>query len=318
MSACARCGTRYSGAARLCRNCGAELGAAEPRDEVDVAREAAKNPPFVSPSVGIRVCPRCGRVVPSKELACTTCNDHAPPIIVPPRADGAYWARVTLEYRCEGCKANVPLGVFEPEGGVACVLCNHSTKPSLFFWRVVLKHAHTVADLSGPDPEGRSATAGVSIAAANPFATVGVDVTDIEGDAMREDDDVPQKLRAGPGHPLCDGCRAPVASESCAECNHPARWVVPATATKVNRALRAIVTTGGVASKAPTIVALRCPTCSGTLELESGSNQATCRFCKTTSLIQRPTGTERTLPLATFLLFSGPSAKRTELTQAAR
>ncbi|CAN5658130.1 hypothetical protein BH09MYX1_BH09MYX1_03420 [soil metagenome] len=73
--------------------------------------------------------------------------------------------------------------------------------------------------------------------------------------------------------------------------------------------------TGGAATAAPGIVALRCPSCSGTLSLAEGSGQATCKFCGTTSLVNRATP-EVALPAACFFLFVGPSAQRIELSKA--
>lgn len=322
MSSCPKCQTRFSGGARLCRNCGTDLSAVADGDEGraldDRAPRATPRVPFVPPSVGIRTCPRCGRIVPATVLTCAECSGASAPIVVPPRADGAYWARVRCEYHCAGCKSWVPLASFGSSGDSTCVLCNHPQAQPLFFWRVVLKHAHAVADLAGPDPEGRAPTPGVSIATKNPYKELGVDAAEIAGDAMREDDDVPRALFAGPGHPPCDECLTPLEGDAtalaCPRCKRPARTVLPKLAATVNRALRAIVVTGGAASVTPGVVALRCPTCSGALTLAEGATQATCRFCQTTSLVNRA-APSAPLPLATFFLFAGPSAKRTELSK---
>lgn len=318
MSACPRCQTRYSGAVRLCRNCGADLPPAG-TDDPPVASAKAERVPFVPPSVGLRICPRCGRIVPAKSVGCGACTGAAAPIVVPPRSDGAYWARVACEYRCTACKSWVPLAAFSSEGESICVLCNASQPQPLFFWRVVLTHAHAVADLAGPDPEGRAPVPGVTLATSNPYRDIGMDDVDIEGAATREDDDVPRGLRAGPGHPLCDDCLTPldgdVGSLACPRCKRPARAALPPVAARVNRALRGVVVVGGVsASATPGVVALRCPTCSGALTLAAGESQATCRFCQTTSLVNRG-APSNPLPRGTFFLFSGPSTKRTELSK---
>ncbi|CAN5658098.1 hypothetical protein BH09MYX1_BH09MYX1_03410 [soil metagenome] len=196
MAACARCGTRYSGGVRLCRNCGGVLPPAE-LDDGEIARGTAAHVPFVAASEGIRICPRCGRIVPAKRTGCESCPTH-PPIVVPPQRGGACFVRVTSDYHCAGCASWVPLRLFAADGVPVCVLCNHLQNQPVFFWRVVAKHAHSVADLAGPDPEGRNPTPGVTIAARNPFRSIGMDVARVEGDDIREDDDVPRFLSVGP------------------------------------------------------------------------------------------------------------------------
>lgn len=318
MSACPRCHTRFSGAARLCRNCGAELPLAVADVEAS-PRAREERVPFVPASVGLRTCPRCGRIVPAKAVVCASCPGAAAPIVVPPRSDGGYWGRVACDFRCSGCASWVPLAGFSSDGGAICVLCNVTTALPLFFWRVVLTHAHAVADLAGPDPEGRAPIAGVTIGRTNPYRDVGMDDVDVPGDASREDDDVPRGLRAGPGHPLCDDCLAPIEGDpsalACPRCKRPARSALPAVSSRIDRGLHAIVVTGGPSASATLgVVALRCPTCSGALTLAPGQTQATCRFCQTTSLVNRGAPSEP-LPRGAFFLFTGPSAKRTALSK---
>src|SRR4051794_38711297 len=98
MAACPKCKTSYSGAVRLCRNCGETLPAIDA-----VAESPSTVVELVLPDVGVRVCTRCGRSVPAKQQRCDACPGEGAPRVVPPRADGAYWVRVTCELRCAGC-----------------------------------------------------------------------------------------------------------------------------------------------------------------------------------------------------------------------
>lgn len=335
MRACPRCQTRTGGGASLCRNCGGPLPPIGP--EV-----AAPGPvvAWVPPSVGIRACAQCGGCVPARAPHCARCGATAEVRVVPPRPDGAYWARVVLEYSCAACKAYWPLAAFDAEGRAVGAICGHVQDFPIFFWRVVLAHAHAVADLAGPDPEGRGGAPGASgesVAAENPFKDVGLSTSSAEGDAMRDDADVPRGLRAGPGVPVCPSCLASidpdfVGGELVCGCGWRAQGVLAKTASKVNRGLVTVLgaplgpSRGGArpGAEGPTLVALRCPTCSGPVTLDAGASLASCSFCKTTSIVARPAPVPAAKPdaptaeLACWFLFRGPSAKRKSLLERPR
>ena len=277
MSACPRCQTRYSGGARICRNCSAPLPAPDAADAAEVVA-------LVLPSEGVRVCARCGLCVPAKLRACASCAAPGEPRVVPPRADGGYWVRVRCEYRCAGCASRVPFRSLAADGRSECVLCGHLQDHALLFWRAVLGHAHAVGDLAGPAPEGRAPQPGVVIGPRNPYRTVGLDVAELEDERVRADDDMESDLAAAPGHPLCLGCATPIDAgwrgddATCASCGAAAVGARPGKAAAVDRGLVAILRrerpgTGAAA------VALACPTCSAPLTVAEGATTVTCKYC---------------------------------------
>src|SRR5690606_8161286 len=84
MAMCPSCKTRYSGGALLCRNCGQPVPPADIAEadiaEADIA-EAAFGPGDPTPNVAanaLRICPRCGRVVPTRQKTCRVCRDDPP------------------------------------------------------------------------------------------------------------------------------------------------------------------------------------------------------------------------------------------------
>jgi hypothetical protein len=305
--------TSYSGAARLCRNCGGPL----PEPEV---AESVGAIDLVLPSVGTRVCVRCGRCVPAKEPRCAACPASPAPLVVPPRADGAYWVRVTCEYRCAGCTSRAPFHSFAADGRSECSRCGHLQDQALLLWRMVLRHAHAVGDLAGPAPEGRLPRAAVTIGPRNPYRLIGLDVAELEDDRVREGDDTASDLAAGPGHPMCLGCSTPIdaawkgGDAACATCGATVHGARPARAMPVDRGLVAILRRAPVEARSAA-VALRCPTCSGPLTVAEGATQATCKYCQGTSVLARPAARVESViaERACWMLFTGPSRKRADL-----
>jgi hypothetical protein len=249
--------------------------------------------------------------------------------VVPPRPDGACWVRVTCEASCPGCKARGPFGAFTAEGAAECVLCGAAEAPSLFFWRVILKFAHAVGDLAGPNEEGRHPSSDVRIGTVNPYKQVGLETSEASDDesAVRESDDAPSRLHAGPGHPLCPGCAEPIdaswdgSAHPCARCGHAAAGVAPVAAMRTNRSLRAILPYARAIAGKAVPVALECPTCKAPLSVEASANHATCKYCNASVLVPRaPPADSAARPgeVCAWLLFQGPSRKREELAQKLR
>jgi hypothetical protein len=275
---------------------------------------------MVLPSVGIRVCARCGRCVPAKQQRCDACPGAPAPVVVPPRADGAYWVRVSCEYRCAGCTSRVRFGSFAADGRSECGLCRHLQDQALLFWRTVLKHAHAVGDLAGPAPEGRLPQAGTAIGPRNPYRFIGLDLAELEDERVRVEDDTASDLIAGPGHPMCLGCSAPIGAawnggDTACACGVTVHGARPAKAMPVDRGLVAILQRAPAALAKGGAVALRCPTCSGPLTVAEGATQATCKYCQGTSVLTRPAA--RVQPAfverVCWMLFTGPSRKRADL-----
>jgi hypothetical protein len=275
----------------------------------------------------LRVCARCGRVVPAARTSCGEHGDDTPaPREVARRNAGAYWGRVAFFYPCTACKARVAFTSLAPDGRSTCASCGEAGELSLVLWRRVLWHAHAVADLAGPDGEG-GIRGRPSIASINPHRHVGLDVAAEAGEPMAEADDGPTGLVAGPGHPLCASCGELVdpawrgGDASCA-CGAAVRGQVPAIVHKVDRAVIALLspppTVGAAAPGA--VISLRCPTCNAPLEPAAGADRVVCRFCRTPALIAAAATTRRRVePAALWLLFSSPSNARKELeTKASR
>ncbi len=288
------------------------------------AVEPAEVVELVLPSVGIRVCARCGRCVPAKQRGCCACSGAPTPRVVPPRVDGAYWVRVRCEYRCAGCKSRVPLRSFAADGRSECVLCGHVQDQAILFWRTVLSHAHAVGDLAGPAPEGRLPQAGVEVGPRNPYRLVGLDVAELEDERMHEDDETATDLAAGPGHPMCLGCSAPVdgawngGDSACATCGLAVQGARPSKATPVDRGLLAILRRVPAAAMVRSAVALTCPTCNAPLTAVEGATHVMCKYCQGTARLPpaAPLAATRepaAVDPACWMLFLGPSRKRADL-----
>lgn len=209
---------------------------------------------------------------------------------------------------------------FAADGRSECGLCGHVQDQALLFWRMVLKHAHAVGDLAGPSPEGRLPRAGITIGPRNPYRLIGLEVAELEDERVREEDDTASDLAAGPGHPMCLGCSAPIdgawngGDVECATCGLAVHGARPARAMPIDRGLVAILRRAPIEAKGGA-VALRCPTCNGPLTVAEGATQVTCKYCQGTSVLGRPAA--RIEPAAVepacWMLFTGPSRKRVDL-----
>jgi hypothetical protein len=199
-------------------------------------------------------------------------------------------------------------------------------------WVSALDHAHAVADLGGPTPEGRTPSADVWIGDVNPHATLGVTATFAPFEAGEI------HVEASPGFPVCARCRAPqnvtvdgartvCVSPGCGTVTH---HVLPGPAVAFAPALVAVLAAGPVAqapAKAATTgggpTALTCPQCGVTLNAAQSSSRAIeCTYCKNVAYIParvrpRPNG-EVAAPPIFFVAFRGPSAARRELEVAVR
>jgi LSD1 subclass zinc finger protein len=163
-----------------------------------------------------------------------------------------------------------------------CERCAAPAEHPIMYWRALLGHAHKIWSREG----------------------IGDHLAELEGERVRDADDLPGDFWAGPGHPLCEACKTPLADDAaCPKCHRRARVIEATIATKVNRALRAIVIVGGTPPEGPLLVALSCPSCSGALDVPAGADQVKCKFCGTTSLVNRARG-EGPEPRTAFLRFA--------------
>lgn len=327
MATCPYCKTRYSGGALLCRNCSRPVPPADIA-EADVAEaelaEVALGPDDPTPHVAanaLRICPRCGRVVPTRQKACGVCRDERPePIEVVRRADDAYWGHVAFAWACAGCARHVPLASLTDDGRAVCPACGHPQELPALLWRTALRHAHAVADMAGPDPEG-GVVGRPPIAPLNPFKEVGVERADAPGERLRPTDDTPLNLVAGPGHPIC-ACGALVdplwrgGSHTCA-CGARNAGEVPALVRRaMPRGVVALVVDRPRPAPGAAVLALECPRCNAPLDAPEGARRATCKYCGALAAIVDPAmrpPSRSPAPGRLWVLFRGPSGARTDL-----
>jgi hypothetical protein len=296
----------------------------------------------------LRVCGGCGTIAPLHRQGCAVCNTpFGPATGMAAGGEGfAVWARVhESDFVCRGCglRSPIPLG-FGPEA--ECLRCGLRQAFPEGQWEKGVAAAHAVADLCGPDPEGRFPDSRAPVGAKNPHRTVGLEHTFLEhtesstiidGGGMRQ---LSLRVKASPGHPLCTRCRAPLnvqldgrgnAQTVCGRCGERAVYALPAGAGEKAPRLRAVIgeeyRTDRPAAKigavdAAGVAAMTCPSCGAGLPVNRGDELATCAFCKTTSRIARrawgrPSG--EAPPFEPFwMLLEGPSPKRAALAAGRR
>jgi hypothetical protein len=299
-------------------------------------------PGFVAAGRGMAVCHHCGIVAPSQRSTCSRCSRPIGTSLeaVPPSADGTLWAHVRCTFTCRQCGQSSPLDEPELEGVVSCPRCNAAQAFDVSAWEEGLAHAHAVADLAGPSPEGRFPEPGVSIAANNPFAGLGVSHTaaELRLSGMSVEQGVMKTrnlwVEASPGHPLCQRCGSPLEARlaegelvtRCVGCGEGARYAVDPRIPRLTPGLLGIAADALRADRrdarldqtsAGMVMSLRCPQCGAGLTVPEGAHGVECTFCKTSCRI--PSRTLLALkqgdrePAPFWAWFSGPSAKRREL-----
>jgi hypothetical protein len=286
----------------------------------------------------IRICGHCGTIAPLQRSSCSICQTAFPPQPYGAAGGegGAVWARVhEADFMCRGCGLRSPTTLSFGEEA-ECLRCGlHQAFPA-GQWEKALARAHGVADLAGPDPEGRFPHPHAPVGARNPHRSVGVEHTYVEhteqstiidGGGVRQ---LSLRIQASPGHPLCERCQAPLTTQfdgrghaqtTCPRCGDRAVYALPegSSAMPALRAVvgpefrtdRAAVRLGAV--DASGVAAMSCPSCGAGLSVRPGEEMATCQFCKTTSRIARRAWAKAGAapPFEPFwALFEGPSARR--------
>lgn len=291
---------------------------------------------------GMRICHGCGAIAPTQRTSCAICEQPFTRLEerAPERADGGYWAQIRTELTCRQCGSKSPIDEPDVDGTVTCLSCGTVQAFDVDAWEDAFKHAHAVADLAGPSPEGRNPTPGTSIAGQNPFTPIGISNTtgtleltgmSISGGVMRTRN---LTIQASPGHPLCGICHTPVDAQvsgttiqtRCPTCSDAAQYRMP---DGVREQYGAVVCTicdehrtdrpeaRMNATSAGMVVALHCPSCGGAIDVNVGEHFATCKFCKTAcriparTLLSLKKGTGKPRPW--WVMFRGPSPKRQEL-----
>jgi len=275
MANCPKCQTRYSGAARLCRNCGGELAPAEHEPGAPVAE---------LPPGHLRVCKSCGRLVPRERAQCEDCP-RAEVTVVAPRADGAFWARVACAFHCAKCNDWVKL-----RGGNACPRCGSTDELPVMFWRVFARHARLA---SVPNARER-------------FPNLGIDDREVAADRTRDDRDVPQDLVAGPGVPPCPSCGVLLEASPC-RCGFAPNDPIPKRLHVIDKSIAAMLApkVAVVRETGAAALAIACPTCAAPLSAPPDAERAQCKYCGATAMIVTPS-TRGASPAgvdATWLLF---------------
>lgn len=251
--------------------------------------------------VGARKCPECAHPLPH------------PPLSLPD--DSIRFGRASFSVRCPTCENDSP--VLRPDvAAVECEACGDSIPLDPQGITRVLRFAHDVADRPpGGSSEGRR--------------DFGIALDVRRGHPCCEACIRPLRVRApqdppGPFALVCDGCGAVRESWSAerATAAHPKLLgVLPATATARDTQGRTLAWSSRRKGSV-TVTALVCPACAAALPAPDGdTGLATCRYCKTISLVraeapQRP----ESPPGHVWLAFDGhgPSAERKAHRDAAR
>jgi hypothetical protein len=245
-------------------------------------------------------------------------------------------------FQCRGCGLRSPLDTFCLEAEIDCPRCGMTQAFDTEQWIDALNHAHAVADLSGPPPNGQgSLRHGQPLLGDNPYAKLGVEFTfaELQQSGMTiSAAGMTQKslhVKVATGHPVCPAGHGPVLVEldgrgntrvTCSQCNAPAIYALPPKATEFVAAcvgvideehrsdrprVRVMPSAGGAGA-----IALTCPACSAALPVAPDSSVVTCQFCKAVSLIPKRTLAKLSPQIKGqpfWLLFRGPSAKRKEI-----
>lgn len=347
---CPRCGVSLPAHAAFCNACGAALGASAPMQALAAPaapRAMGLRPGFVPAGRGMAVCHGCGVVAPTKRNTCSLCERPIGTSIeaVPPRADGCVWAFIRSEMKCRQCGQKAPIDEPDLDGTITCPHCNALQAFDVSAWEEALAHAHAVADLAGPDPEGRLPTPGVSIAGRSPYTPIGIEKTfaTLSLSGMSIEDGVIRtrnlELTAAPGQPLCKKCGSPLdATRSgndvitrCVGCGESARYANDPRLGDHSSSLVCVVADALRSDKvearldqtsAGMVIALKCPSCGGSLTALEGQHFVDCQFCKTSCRIPSRTllalKKGKTTPDTWWALFRGPSEKRREIERGGR
>jgi hypothetical protein len=289
------------------------------------------------------VCPGCGVIAPIRRTSCLLCSTaFGPrPLVATGGAGTAVFARIhESDFECRGCGLRSPVTLgFDRE--VECQRCGLWQAFPSGQWEEALDRAHAIADLCGPDPEGRFPRMGPSIAARNPSKSLGLEhtrtestqsTTIIDSSGMKH---LTLRILVSPGHPLCSTCHVPLgvridvagkAETQCPRCGERATYALPKGAGERALALRAVIGEAHRADRpaakidkvdAAGVAALVCPSCGAALPVATDSDLATCAFCHTTSRVAARTWVRASGAVPKFepfwVLLEGPSKRRHEL-----
>lgn len=231
-----------------------------------------------------------------------------------------------------------PVNHLDSDGTVTCAFCGLDLTLDPRVWARVIGVSHELVDLSAVNPDVRSAPVSSPLKLDNPYRNIGVNVSERSYD---EPGVVGGRaalgVRVSPGSPLCPGCRSPLAWQAvgselmlgCGTCGRSERYARDAFAAQASPALSAVaaqplrsdvrhatshVRPDGVAQ-------LVCPNCGAPLAVQPDSAQVVCSHCQAPALVSSKLwfrlGVREPRVEPIWLLFSGPSARRQALVNAA-
>ena len=257
----------------------------------------------------MRICPGCGIIAPLSRTACGVCSTpFGQGAVAPGRLGPLLFACIHgADFTCKACGIRSPLGTIELEGQVECWGCGLTQAFDAVQWTDALGHAHDVADLAGPAPEGQNPVPGRPIGGKSQHAKIGAEYTSstksqntfiMDGSGQRT---YSLRTTVSPGHPLCKTCRVPLEVTAdpagttrtrCPRCNDAATYALPANSAATCRTLRGIIcgeqrtdqpiarTTRGAGG----VEAPGCPQCGAALAAGDG-DIVKCTFCSITARV---------------------------------
>ena len=285
------------------------------------------------------ICASCGVVAPPFQT-CESCAEALGRVAAPLASfagagSGASagagtavaWAAVRASFACRSCGFPSPLEGLVVADGIDCEQCASFQRFDRSAWTDALEQAHSLADLGGPDPEGRFPNPDVWIGDVNPYAEIGVGATFATATSGAV------KIEACPGFPVCKKCKRPfdvriegkTATTTCAGCGVVTTYALPkelaALAPKVVAAVAEGQRQGRVEAHAKAgdagVVTLTCPQCGAALKAGDGAITVECSYCHALAFIPsraRPKGPGRIVaPIVFFVAFQGPSTARKNL-----
>jgi hypothetical protein len=273
----------------------------------------------------VPICASCGVLATTRET-CESCG-HAMVRARSPAEGPLVWAAVRASFPCRSCGFAFPLEGPIVSDGVDCGQCGTFQRFDKSAWREALGGAHTVADLGGPNPEGRFPNRDIWIGDVNTYAKLGTSTTTF---ATLHSNDV--AIETCPGFPVCRACKRPldvaieaqVTTATCAGCGAHARYPMPAPLSAlVPKAVGLVAdlqhegrVEAEVRAGEAGVAVLTCPQCGAALTPGDGAT-IVCAYCHAAAFIParaRPRGTNRTVPpILFFVAFEGPSFARRQL-----
>ena len=258
---------------------------------------------------GMRVCPGCGIIAPFARPECSVCKTPfgPTPAVAAGRVGSVLFACIHgCEFKCTACGMPSPLASVELGGQVECMRCGLVQAFDVAQWTDALGHAHDVADLAGPNPEGQNPVPGRPITGKSVHGRIGTEFTsstktqngmimDARGTRHHT-----LKTTVSPGHPLCTACRVPLdvvlegasTRTRCPRCNDGATYGLPAGAGSTFAALRGVIagehrtdrpvarTTRGQSGA----LGVACPQCGAALAAGEGE-MVKCTYCGTVARV---------------------------------